>query len=53
MMDDFPVSADLVSPNPAQDLATIFHLCNIYTESLQKLASSDVSFGLELQADEL
>ncbi len=42
MMDRYPSSADLISPSPAKDLATIFHLCNIYSDGLQRIAQTDV-----------
>lgn len=43
MWDKCPHSAELMSPSPAKDLATIFHLCNIYSDGLQIVAKEQVN----------
>lgn len=40
--DEYPESAELNSQNPAKDLSTIFNLCQIYKDSLHKLATDQV-----------
>lgn len=41
MYDQCPDSTVLESLNPAKDLSTICHLCNIYTDNLNKLATAE------------